>query len=292
MKWEQDGKSWPNRSHSRFLRAGGVLWHLQEMGDPSAPKMLLLHGSGATTHSFADIMPLLAERFHIIALDIPGHGFSSAILDQKPTLPNIGKAIAALLSELDFNPDIMIGHSAGAAIAVELTVNQGMNPQLMVSINGAFYPFPGFNKTLFPAIARVLFLNPFVPSFLSFSAQSRQLVDRIMSGTGSQLTVEQTDYYRRAFQSSSHVDGTLAMMAHWDLDPMAEMLKHLSCPMLQIIGERDAIIQPSASLKTEALVPICERALVPIRGHLVHEEVPETTHALIQQFFDMKAASP
>lgn len=291
MKWDRDGKSWPNNTHSRFLRAGGVLWHLQEICEKDAPCLLLLHGSGATTHSFADIMPLLAQHFHVLAIDIPGHGFSSAILDQKPTLPNVGKAISDILSELNFNPDILVGHSAGAAIACELAINQGVKTKAIISINGAFYPFPGFNKTLFPAIARLLFLNPFVPSFLSFSAQNRQLVERIMKGTGSKLSLEQTEFYRRAFQSSDHVDGTLAMMAHWNLDPMAEMLKQLELPLLQIIGERDSIIEPSASLKTAKFLQNGERTLVPETGHLVHEEKPEQVATLIEQFFNKVASS-
>lgn len=286
MKWDIEGKAWPNRQHSRFKRAGGVLWHIQEMGDDAQPMILLLHGSGATTHSFAEIMPLLAQHYHVLALDIPGHGFSSSILDQKPTLPNVAQSIAALLKTLNFTPHMIIGHSAGAAIAVELTTHQGLNPDAIISINGAFYPFPGFNKTLFPALARLLFSNSFVPSFLSFSAQNKQLVNRIMAGTGSELSVEQTEYYRQAFQSSSHVDGTLAMMAHWNLEPMAEMLSRINCPVLQIIAERDSIIEPAAAEKTAQLLSQGEKIMIANKGHLIHEEDPAHIAALIQVFFD------
>jgi len=55
---EADGADWPNRAASRKLRAGGVDWHVQILG--RGPTLLLLHGTGASTHSWRDVAPLLA----------------------------------------------------------------------------------------------------------------------------------------------------------------------------------------------------------------------------------------
>ena len=59
--WERDGRDWPNREASRFVHAAGLRWHVQVMG--SGPVVLLLHGTGAATHSWRDLMPKLAERW-------------------------------------------------------------------------------------------------------------------------------------------------------------------------------------------------------------------------------------
>ena len=45
LQWRRDGRDWPNRTFSRFVRAGGIDWHVQEMGQ--GPKLLLLHGTAA-----------------------------------------------------------------------------------------------------------------------------------------------------------------------------------------------------------------------------------------------------
>lgn len=77
--WERDGADWPNRAASRFVTASGLTWHVQAMGAPEAPVLLLLHGTGAATHSWAGLAPLLAARFRVIAPDLPGHGFTDPL---------------------------------------------------------------------------------------------------------------------------------------------------------------------------------------------------------------------
>ena len=83
--WAVDGADWPNREASRFVAAGGYRWHVQHMGQ--GPVCLLLHGTGAATHSWRDVMPALATRFTVISCDLPGHGFTHANFGQRVTLP-------------------------------------------------------------------------------------------------------------------------------------------------------------------------------------------------------------
>ena len=58
-KWDVEGRCWPRREWSRFARAGGLEWHVQSGG--SGPVCLLLHGTGAATHSWRRLAPLLAD---------------------------------------------------------------------------------------------------------------------------------------------------------------------------------------------------------------------------------------
>ena len=62
------------RFESRSL--GGVALHAVHRGDPSRPKLVLLHGGGANAHWWDHLAPTLAERFHVVALDFRGHGDS------------------------------------------------------------------------------------------------------------------------------------------------------------------------------------------------------------------------
>ena len=63
--------------------SGAVREHVQRLG--RGPSMLLLHGTGASTHSFRDLLPALAEHFDVLAPDLPGHGFTARPDD--PQLP-------------------------------------------------------------------------------------------------------------------------------------------------------------------------------------------------------------
>ena len=95
LMWEHDGRDWPNRSASRFIWASGLEWHAQVAGD--GPTLLLLHGTGASSHSWRDLFPALAQRFYVVAPDLPGHGFTRASSSNKYGLEGMAKGVADLL---------------------------------------------------------------------------------------------------------------------------------------------------------------------------------------------------
>lgn len=282
MDWQSKKTSWPNAEYSKFVTVGGTTWHCQQKG--SGPTLLLLHGSGATTHSFEGLIEELSRQFSIFAIDLPGHGFSSNIKNKGPSLDSVCSAIAALLEQEGIQPDGILGHSAGAAIAVHLEHLGYTDAKFLVSINGAFFPFPGFAGQLFPAAAKLLFLNPFVPKIFAFTAGDEKRVERLMTSTGSSLNEHQLSFYKQLFKSSKHVEGTLAMMANWNLDEMANELKALDKPLLQIIGAQDKTIDPDASFAVDRFVKESERIVFDNFGHLVHEETPKTVSESIFSF--------
>src|SRR5437660_1072409 len=62
----------------RSVGVDGVKVFYREAGKPTAPALLLLHGFPSSSHMFHNLIPLLADRFHVIAPDLPGFGFSDA----------------------------------------------------------------------------------------------------------------------------------------------------------------------------------------------------------------------
>ena len=82
------------------------------------------------------------------------------------------------------------------------------------------------------------------------------------------------------------------MMANWDLEPMAAMLRHLTVPMLQIVGGRDGTIDPKAAQKTAALLRDNSTVFFADKGHLVHEEIPQEVAAAILHFSEASLRLP
>ncbi len=281
--WRADGSDWPNREHSRFVAAGGVRWHVQVAGPAAAgpaagaaPVILLLHGTGAATHSWRDILPALADRFTVVAPDLPGHGFSSALTS--PTLPAMAAAVAALTAELGLRPALIVGHSAGAAIALRLSLT---TPTPVVAINGALLPFPGMAAAVFPALAKLLFVNPVVPALFALQARMPGTVDRLLASTGSTLDARGAALYARLFRRPDHVAGALAMMANWDLAALAADLPKLTAPLNLIYGERDKTVPPQVSRDVAARVAGANVELMGPLGHLAHEEAPDAALRII-----------
>ncbi|HEY2051784.1 MAG TPA: alpha/beta fold hydrolase, partial [Caulobacteraceae bacterium] len=75
----------------RAAQADGARVFYREAGDRGAPKLLLLHGFPTSSHMFRDLIPLLADRFHIVAPDLPGFGRSDA--PRKNTFDSLAETI-------------------------------------------------------------------------------------------------------------------------------------------------------------------------------------------------------
>ncbi|MCJ2013301.1 alpha/beta fold hydrolase BchO [Methylobacterium sp. J-076] len=278
--WTRDGHDWPHRAASRFVPAGGLTWHVQEFGPAEAPVLLLLHGTGAATHSWRGLAPLLAGQFRVVAPDLPGHGFTDPLPARELSLPGMAKAVGALVAELGLAPAIVAGHSAGAAVLARMCLDGALAPRLFVAFNGALAPLPGAASVLFPSIARLLFLNPLTPRVFAWTAD-RAAVRRLIEGTGSRLDPEGLDLYRRLFAKAGHVRGALGMMANWDLDRLHRDLPGLALRTLLIVGGDDKAILPDTAFTLRDRLPDARVALARGLGHLAHEEAPERVAELL-----------
>lgn len=277
--WDRDGIDWPNRSASRFVTSAGLTWHVQRMG--SGPCLLLLHGTGASTHSWRGMLPLLARDFDVVALDLPGHAFTSHPPAGMLTLPGMARAVAALLNTLDVAPAVVVGHSAGAAIAARMSIDGAQRGQLLVSLNGALLPFPGVGRYLFPGLAKLFYTNPIVPRLMAWRARDRRAVDQLLEGTGSQIDEQGLSLYARLFRAPSHVAATLSMMANWDLVPLESDLPRLQPLIYLVVGGRDRAVKAEDGLRVASLAPKTRAYLDREGGHLAHEERPTETVSLI-----------
>jgi magnesium chelatase accessory protein len=276
--FDVEGRDWPNRNTSRFVEAAGMCWHVQEMGE--GPDLLLLHGTGGANHSWRDVAPMLAAHFRVIAPDLPGHGFTSAPETHRFSLPEMAKSLNALLKKCDVQPQLAIGHSAGAAILIEMALRGFMTPKAIIGINAALMPFGGIAQKLFPSMARLLVLNPVAPRFFSWTASERA-VERLLEGTGSRLTSFGNDLYRRLFAKSGHAHAALGMMAKWELEPLIGAIQNLKTSLHLIVGERDSAVPPSDAKAIQKRHPSATITTIARAGHLAHEERPEETVAEI-----------
>ncbi|MBO3761764.1 alpha/beta fold hydrolase BchO [Ciceribacter sp. L1K22] len=273
LDWERDGRDWPNHSASRFVEAAGFRWHVQMMGPTENPGLLLLHGTGASTHSWRHVLPRLAERYRVVAVDLPCHGFTRPYATADLSLPGMTRSLTALLTTLAFKPAAVIGHSAGAAIAVSLATTTRSDTQpTVVGINGAFLPIRG--DRLFSPMAKLLFANPFSASMFSLLARSTPLGGNLLSATGSQIDAFGAALYRRLLASPGHVRGALGMMAAWDLTRFDGMLQELSAPATLIASRDDPMVPIRNSEHAAKIARNARLAISDHGGHLLHERDP------------------
>ncbi|MGO3930414.1 alpha/beta fold hydrolase [Rhodopseudomonas pseudopalustris] len=285
LVWSRDGRDWPHRQSSEFIVAGGFRWHVQRMGQ--GPVILLIHGTGAATHSWRGLAPLLAPDFTVIAPDLPGHGFTQTPRAHRLSLPGMACDLAALLRVLEVEPRIVVAHSAGAAIAARMCLDGLIHPDLLISLNGAFLPYGGHAANLFSPLAKMLVLNPFVPRLFALQAHVPGAVERLLANTGSRIEPAGIALYAKLIRSPGHVAAALRMMSNWDLQPVLQALPRLKPQLVLVAAERDRAIPPSEAVRVAEVQRHAVIERLPGLGHLAHEERPQIIAELIRKYANM-----
>lgn len=275
LKWSDEKARWPHAGTSRFIPTQDFDWHVQLPGQETGPKILLLHGTGASSHSWRNLVSQMEGRFQFIVPDLPCHSFTTPKSTPDLSLHGMAKAIAALLEKIDVKPDVILGHSAGAAIGVALAAGTFATPaslgnvKQVVAINGAFLPIRGYR--LFSPMAKALFANPLSATMFSMLAGSTPLGGNLLQATGSSIDPLGRDIYRTLLGSSGHVRGALGMMAAWDLSRFDDLLRHLKVPLTLIATRDDPMVPHDNSVHAARTAPRAQLVSLSTGGHLVHE---------------------
>ena len=288
LVWDRDGADWPNRDSSVFVEAAGFRWHVQRSG--KGPSLLLIHGTGAATHSWRGLLPLLTQHFSVIAPDLPGHGFTQSPPSDRLSLPGMATDLGVLLRKLEARPEIAVGHSAGAAIAARMCLAGRMTPRLIVALNGAFMPFGGVANHLFSPLAKLMVLSPLVPRLFSWQASHAGAVERLIGNTGSTIDPTGIALYRKLVRNPAHVAAALRMMANWKLEPLLHDLPRLTPPLVMVAATNDRSISPESALKVREILPHAKIERLAGLGHLAHEERPQLVAYLIERYARASAA--
>jgi magnesium chelatase accessory protein len=277
---------WPNRDLSRMVAVPPHRWHVQSGG--TGPSILLIHGAGGATHSWRGLMSLLLPHYIIFAPDLPGQGFTRMGSRARCGLDAMAEDLAALLAAEGIVPQAIIGHSAGAAIALRLAEILPDRPRAVVGINAALGNFDGVAGWLFPIFAKLLALNPLVPRLFARLSGGEARVRTLLTSTGSALDDRGVALYRRLVADPDHVGGTLSMMAQWDLTGFLARLPQNTVPTLFLTSPGDRAVPPATSERAAARMPDATVVSVPDYGHLVHEEAPEKVAEVIAAFLEAK----
>ena len=273
--WDQDGRDWPHRQRSRFIEAAGLRWHVQSFGQ--GPLILLLHGIGSATHSWADLAPLLARDYSVLSLDLPGHAFTQAPASDRFTLRNLAGLVAELLASLEARPVLLVGHSAGAALALELATSGLVRPCAVVGLNPLLGTPP---VPLWAALSHIA-RHAALPALATRVTSTRAWLRFTIRGSGSVWPERNVELYGRLVRRSGHIGAALAMLAAWDVRPLLRELPRLALPITLVAGDRDRWARYGDIAAAARLLPNAELVSLAGTGHVTHEEQPERVAQLI-----------
>ena len=267
MRWPPPA-DWPMSNVSQLILHRPHRWHVQIDGE--GPEILLLHGAGGATQSWRHLFPRLAVGHRVIAVDLPGQGFSQSGAQRRFGLDAMAEDLLSLSRHLEWSPDLIVGHSAGCALALRM-VELGARPTRIIGLNAALGNFKGVAGWLFPVLAKALATTPIAAQVFAATATAAS-VRKLIEGTGSTLDPEGEALYLALCRDSAHVDATLSMMAQWSLDGLLSRIHRIDTPIHFITGARDQAVPPSVSRDVAARMPRASVTSLPSLGHLAHEE--------------------
>ena len=264
---------WPLRQASRFIQIDNVQWHYQMLG--AGPVVLLLHGTGASTHSLADLSIALSDKYTCLLVDLPGHAYTSPLEEREHLLPAMAAAVNKLCMTLGIEPDYIIGHSAGAAVAIRMCLDTDVAPKALLSINGALLPFGAFVEPIMLKSARFLGQSDSVTNFLARRGTGTADVRRALRDTGAQISEPMIERYSFLISHKAHIEGALRMMGGWELGQLAKDLPRLTTPIHLIGCDKDHIVPAVRAHRVKRMIPGASAETLEDAGHLVHEAAPK-----------------
>lgn len=123
------------------IQVDGINLFYREAGNAASPGILLLHGFPTSSHMFRDLIPKLADRYHVIAPDLPGFGFSASPprSEFKYTFENLARVVGAFTEKLGLKRFAIYIFDYGAPVGLRLALAHPERISAIISQNGNAY---------------------------------------------------------------------------------------------------------------------------------------------------------
>jgi pimeloyl-ACP methyl ester carboxylesterase len=127
--------SQPISAQSRFISVRGIRFHYLEWGSPHNAPLLLIHGGSAHAHWWDHIAVELVREYHVIALDLRGHGDSGWAVPPSYEIDDYVEDIAAVVTQLHLTPFTLVGHSLGGLISLSYATRYSTTLRALVIVD-------------------------------------------------------------------------------------------------------------------------------------------------------------
>ena len=262
---------WPCVAHSSFVTAAGLRWHVQRAG--RGPTIVLIHGTAGATHTWREVFPLLTPVADVIAFDLPGHGFTTGATVDQLSLEGMTLAVRALLRTLEVIPALGVGHSAGAAVLLQLASYHEVAPRSVIGCNSALVSINALGAMLLPLSRAVFDAGP-VRALAAALLHSGSFARTLLRSTGSRLDVAQERRYVSLLADDARVGAVLGMMTRWDLVALQATFPRIRIPVTLVHSRNEPWVSYDELLDATRALPMRSVVDMTPAGHLIPDEKP------------------
>jgi len=268
----------------REVTIDGLKIHYLDWGTRGKPPLIMLHGIGRVAHSFDHIAPGFVRDYHVIAVDLRGHGDSGWHPDGAYLVEDYVKDLEGLIQRLEFKRVVLLGNSTGGRVA---QVYAGMHPE---NVSALIVEDVGPER---PADISAGFARR-VQQEANGWASEDELVASLKAENPT--TAEPLLRNHAHFATRRRADGRLV----WKRDPQLvkgfiptdlwQHVRRITAPTIYILGGKSRIVDADTQRRLKETIRGCEILVMPGLGHYPHQEAPEDYVAAVKRFLSRAAS--
>ncbi len=279
--------------HYRYQQAGDVNVFYREAGDPASPVLLLLHGFAGSSFMFRDLIPQLADRYHVIAPDLPAFGFTEAPArgEYAYTFAQLAETIGRFTEALHLNRYALLVHDYGAPVGWRLALAHPQRVTAIISQNGNAYE-EGLGEAWAPI--QQYWRDPTVENrhALSEFPTPAAIKWQYLEGVSDQSLISPDGYSLEGMQvlrpgnAEIQLDLLLDYASNVEMYPQFQhYFRQYQPPLLAVWGENDPFFMPAGAEAWKRDLPDAEIRFYDT-GHFALETHAKEIGTAVRDFLD------
>lgn len=283
-----------NPPQGRFISVDGVRLHYIDTGGDK-PAVLLLHGNGSMVKELeiSGIVGKLSTRRRVVAFDRPGFGHSERPQAREWTPAVQADLMEAAMRRLGVKSAVVIGHSWGTLVALELTLRHPRFVRGLLLIGGFYFPEARLDVALLSATALPVIgdlmrhtVSPILARLLAGRAIRKAFSPRPVSGHF--LGEFPVDLATRPINIRAAAEDLALMMPA--TESLAARYRRIRKPTIILAGAEDEIVDVNRhAARLAAKIQGSELYVLPHDGHMVHHHAPLTILQAVERLGDKSA---
>ena len=267
------------KAKSDYVDVAGMRLHVRDTGNKQASAIVLLHGFGASLHTWEAWAVDLTRDYRVVRFDLPGFGLTGADPTGDYTDARSIAVITALMDKLGIARATLIGNSMGGRMAWTFAALHPTKVDKLVLISPDGFASPGMaygKKVEVPAMMKLM--RYALPKAMLRPTLAAAYTDP------STLTDELLNRYYNLMLAPGVRDAVLARMAQVVLQDPVPLLRRITAPTLLLWGEKDAMIPVTNAEDYRKTLPNSTLVKLSNLGHLPFEEAPAQSLEPVRAF--------
>lgn len=266
----------------QFITVNGLRLHYLDWGNASKPPFIMLHGISRVAHQFDHIAPTFRDRYHVMAIDMRGHGDSAWSLEGAYLVEDYVKDLEAFADQLNLRGLTLLGNSTGGRV---VQVYAGLHPDRVTRLIAEDV---GPERTNEIASA---FTRQVEQEANGWTSEEELIASLERPNNKTPMEILRTYAH---YASKRREDGRIV----WKRDPnlakgfvqteLWRFVREIKCPTLYVLGGASRIVPPETQQKLKETIPGVQIIVMPGLGHYPDQEATEEFLKIIQIFLAKK----